>query len=326
MAHSLGEARVQTAPAGATQHKPRYAKLGYVAINVTDIAKSRHFYETLWGLSVTGTGPAGEVFLRCSNDHHNIILYPADHVGLRRIGWQMEDDVALETMAALLAELDLAPAEVSQDEIDVLHQERSIRFVEPHTGATMEVYARQKGDYPFEPTVARIQRLGHVVLMTDRYEEAIPFFLDTLNFRSSDAIGTRITFMRCFPNPFHHSFGLGNGKANGLHHINFMVSEIDDIGKGLWRFQNEGVEIVYGPGRHPPSNSVFLYANDPDGLTVEYSYGMEEFPEEDPRPPRLLPMDQSSSDTWGAPPPRITPIMIETPEEMDLDAPTTRIA
>ena len=45
------------------------------------------------------------------------------------------------------------------------------------------------------------------------------------------------------------------------------------------RLRKAEVPIVYGPGRHPPSGSFFLYFLDPDGMTLEYSHGMEEFPE-----------------------------------------------
>jgi 2,3-dihydroxy-p-cumate/2,3-dihydroxybenzoate 3,4-dioxygenase len=34
---------------------------------------------------------------------------------------------------------------------------------------------------------------------------------------------------------------------------------------------------------------MFLGYLDPDGLTIEYTFGMEEFPEVEPRAPRLLP-------------------------------------
>jgi len=83
--------------------------------------------------------------------------------------------------------------------------------------------------------------------------------------------------------------------------FDLIVSEIDDIGKGMWRFKKNGIPIVRGPGRHPPSNSVFLYVLDPDGLTVEYSYGMEEFPETGGRSHRVLPMVPESIDFWGGP-------------------------
>jgi len=37
-------------------------------------------------------------------------------------------------------------------------------------------------------------------------------------------------------------------------------------------------------------------------MTFEYSFGMEEFPEDAPREPRLLPMSLKSIDSWGAVP------------------------
>jgi 2,3-dihydroxy-p-cumate/2,3-dihydroxybenzoate 3,4-dioxygenase len=78
-----------------------------------------------------------------------------------------------------------------------------------------------------------------------------------------------------------------------------MVSAIDDIGIAINRFKRAGVPIVFGPGRHPASESVFLYFLDPDGLTLEYSFGMEEFPEVSPREPRVLPPVPESIDGWG---------------------------
>jgi 2,3-dihydroxy-p-cumate/2,3-dihydroxybenzoate 3,4-dioxygenase len=293
----------------------RFGKLGYIALNVTDTGRSRRFYETVLGLQVTDVGAKGEVYLRCSGDHHNIVLYPAQSKGLKRICWQMESESDLDKLVAFGNRLNLALVEVPAKECEKLRQGRSYRFVEPRTRACMEFYAHQDGDLSFTPSVAKIQRLGHVVLTTTQYDEAVSFFINELNFRASDTIGTRITFMRCFPNPYHHSLALGKGAICGLHHVNFMVSEIDDIGKALWRFQSNGVPIVYGPGRHPPSNSVFLYANDPDGLTVEYSFGMEEFPEFGARAPRILPLVQESADTWGGPPSRINPIPIESGNE-----------
>jgi 2,3-dihydroxy-p-cumate/2,3-dihydroxybenzoate 3,4-dioxygenase len=34
-------------------------------------------------------------------------------------------------------------------------------------------------------------------------------------------------------------------------------------------------------------------------MTLEYSFGMEEFPELDPRQPRILPPRPESIDSWG---------------------------
>jgi 2,3-dihydroxy-p-cumate/2,3-dihydroxybenzoate 3,4-dioxygenase len=97
-----------------------------------------------------------------------------------------------------------------------------------------------------------------------------------------------------------------------------MVTEVDDIGRAIWRFNRAEVPIVNGPGRHPPSESMFLYFLDPDGLTLEYSFGMEEFPEVNPRKPRILEPIRESFDYWGAPvDPRKAAIgEIEPPEDV----------
>ena len=70
-----------------------------------------------------------------------------------------------------------------------------------------------------------------------------------------------------------------------------------------------GVPVVYGPGRHPQSGSVFFYFLDPDGLTIEYSQGMEEFPEDNPREPRRFALEGGSFDYWeGKPKPGFTEV------------------
>jgi 2,3-dihydroxy-p-cumate/2,3-dihydroxybenzoate 3,4-dioxygenase len=90
------------------------------------------------------------------------------------------------------------------------------------------------------------------------------------------------------------------GESDGLNHVNFMVTDLDDIGCATNRMKKAGVPIVFGPGRHLPSTSVFLYFLDPDGMTAEYSFGMEEIPEHDGRAPRALSASPEVLDTWGS--------------------------
>jgi len=280
---------------------PRYSRLGYVAINVSDLDRSAAFYEQLWGLQPNG-GIGDECrFFRCSANHHEFILFKGEP-GLKRIAWQMESESDVDRIADRLRSHGLRVVEVDAVEQAFLRQGRSVRFADPYTGATHEYFATMEQETaPWTPKLANILRIGHLVLKTPKFHEAVEFYTNVLNFRTSDAIGEVVNFMRCFPNPLHHSIGLSNSAGHGLHHVNFMVSEIDDIGRALWRFQNSDVPIVRGPGRHPPSGSVFLYVLDPDGMTVEYSFGMEEFPETDARDHRVLPPIPESIDYWGAP-------------------------
>lgn len=282
----------------------RYRRLAYVALDVTDLEASRRFYGDLLGLQAAGSSASGEYFYRCSSRHHDLVLRQAPEAGLRRLGWQMETAADLSALREHLAgPLGLLVHDLPRADCEALGLGTTFRVSEPNTGATFEYFCEfGEADTAYQPTVTKIARLGHVVLQTEQHATTERYFREALNFRVSDRIEEAVTFMRCFPNPLHHSLGLSNGGRNGLHHVNFMVTDIDDIGRALYRMRAAGVPIVFGPGRHPPSESIFLYFLDPDGLTVEYSFGMEEFPEANPREPRLLPKTLQSIDYWGAVP------------------------
>lgn len=283
----------------------RYRRLAYLALNVSDLDRSIAFYRDVMGLQHVGASDAPLRFLRCSDKHHDIVLYRGDP-GLKRIAFELESAAELPKLQAALQAAGVAQRPIPDEDVAAMRTGPGVRMIEPNTQATIDFFVAGPAGSdpypPFVPTVAKIERLGHLVLKTARYRETVDFFHQVLNFQISDQIGEAVTFMRCFPNPLHHSFGLADGKGQStLHHVNFMVTDIDDIGIAMWRFKRLDVPIVFGPGRHPTSNSIFLYALDPDGITVEYSFGMEQFPESGPRPPRLLPAVPKSVDSWESP-------------------------
>jgi 2,3-dihydroxy-p-cumate/2,3-dihydroxybenzoate 3,4-dioxygenase len=279
----------------------RYQKLGYVGINVTDIERARPFYENIVGLQFVDTASDGSVRYRCSGDYYNVVLHPSPHPGFRYVGLMLQDDQQYETLRTRLEARGIPYEKISSEECGQRRLESGWRISEPHLQAAFEFYRPLPGDQRvcFTPSVTRIQRIGHVVLATPQYEQTLAFLRDVLNFAESDEIERTIAFFRLFPNPYHHGIGVGSASRNILHHVNFMVSEIDDVGAALNRFKKNDVPIVFGPGRHIASNSIFLYYLDPDGMTLEYSFGMEEFPELDPRAPRTLPPRPESLDSWG---------------------------
>lgn len=280
----------------------RYRKPGYVALNVSDMERSVRFYRDLVGLELEEQGD-GVAFLRCSDDHHNVVLYQGGEPGIRRMGFQMESECDLDAAQAYVRAMGWPAQEVPAEESASLKQGRTIRFRIPASTLTFEFYAdMEKAGGTYLPTVAKIVRLGHVVIRCANREAVLKTLTENLNFRVSDHFGDAVAFLRCFPNRFHHSFGVSKAATDGLHHVNFMVTDIDDVGRANNRMRNAGVEIVYGPGRHDISNSIFLYYLDPDGLTVEYSFGMEEFPEFGAREARQLPMKPEILDCWGGMP------------------------
>jgi 2,3-dihydroxy-p-cumate/2,3-dihydroxybenzoate 3,4-dioxygenase len=279
----------------------RYQRLGRVELNVRDLERSRGFYKDIVGLQSVGDLVDGSAVFRCGSDDCTVVLHEATDAGFRSMAIMLEDEAAAEVLQTRLRRHDIAFEEVSNDECTRRGLARIVRMAEPNMSAAIEfcLPTNSSTTSHFVPTVAKIQRLGHVVFGTPRYSETVSFMQEVLGFAPSDDIEGVISFMRPPPNPYHHGVGVGRGPHHGLHHVNFMVSEIDDIGTAINRFKRHDVPIVFGPGRHIASNSVFLYFLDPDGLTLEYSYGMEEFAEHSPRPPRTLPPVPQSIDSWG---------------------------
>lgn len=279
----------------------RYKKLGYVALNVSDLDRSVAFYRDLVGLDLSDGVPGRVSFLRCSRDHHNLVLYKAVDPGLKRIAFELESEAELARARAHLEERGVALTEIDPEERRLLRQSQGFRFSVPTCGVTIEFYAGMLYmATPFAHRLAQIERLGHVVLAVEKLEETRTFVVEMLGFRTSDHVEDFAAFLRCPPNPYHHTLALVRAPGNHLHHINFMVRDIDDIGRGFHRMQQNQIEIVFGPGRHQPSESIFLYYLDPDALTVEYSFGMEEFPEEGARQPRVLEPHPEALDSWGS--------------------------
>jgi 2,3-dihydroxy-p-cumate/2,3-dihydroxybenzoate 3,4-dioxygenase len=280
----------------------RYRKLGYVELNVESIAQSEAFYRDVVGLQHVGQRQDGSVLLRCDTDVYSVVLHEKTPAGLKCAGLMLEDASQFEQLHSQLRAHGVAYQELSASECKLRQIPRAMRITEPNTQATLEFYVRadEASDRTFQPSHTKIQRLGHIVLGTPRSSEAVAFFRDVLNFRVSDSIGETLTFMRPYPNPFHHGIGVVRSGRPMLHHVNFMVTEIDDIGRALHRLRAQGAPIVHGPGKHPTSGSVFLYFLDTDGITLEYSFGMEEFLETSAREPRALPVAPESIDSWGA--------------------------
>ncbi len=280
----------------------RYEKLGYAALNVTSLERSVPFYRDLMGLDLVEQHD-DVAYLRCSSDHHNLVLYRSDTPGLKRVANKMATPESLKAAYEFYLAEGLDPRWLGMDECAELRQGPTFRVREPQSGVMFECYERMTHlALPYVPTVTKIARIGHVVVGSPNYERAVHNLHTQFNFAISDFVEHKFSWMRCYPNPLHHTFAIGNSDRNHLHHVNFMVTDIDDIGKAINRLEKAGVKIVFGPGRHLPSTSIFLYFLDPDGMTMEFSFGMEELPEDSARLPRMLEMHPNTMDIWGSTP------------------------
>lgn len=280
----------------------RYEKLGYAALNVTNLDRSVQFYTELMGLHLVAKDET-VAYLRCSRDHHDFILYAADKPGIKRAAYKMASAKDLHDAFDFYVSNGLEPAWLSKEDCRNLSQGPTFRVREPNSGLLFEFYDQMTFlAQPYEPTVTKIARIGHIVVATKNYKKSVETLDSVFNFSISDFVEDKFSWMRCFPNPLHHALAVGFSEREHLHHVNFMVTDIDDIGIAAARMKKAGVQIVFGPGRHLPSTSIFLYFLDPDGMTMEFSFGMEELQEESARLPRMLEMHPNTMDIWGSSP------------------------
>lgn len=73
----------------ATPVRPR--KLGHVVLGSTDHEASHRFFTDGLGFKVSDEAPGVAAFLRCSSDHHNVLLQPAPVRFLHHTSWEVED-------------------------------------------------------------------------------------------------------------------------------------------------------------------------------------------------------------------------------------------
>ena len=134
----------------------RYRKPGYVALNVTDLDKSVHFYRDLVGLQLEEQLGQDVAFLRCSDDHHNLVLYRSNVPGIKRMAFELETPADLERAQQYLARQGLDVREVPEEETRQLKQGKTLRFRVPGHTLAFEFYARmERGSGNYIPTVAR---------------------------------------------------------------------------------------------------------------------------------------------------------------------------
>ena len=257
----------------------RYRHLSFVGLGVTNIARSRAFYEGLPGLWPAQATVDTPIRYRVGQDRAFLELSSAASPGLKLFGFEMENEAAMDALLGVLA----------REGLGWSHVARGIRIVEPHTAATVEFYCAAMDPEISLRTPRAIEGFGHIVLRTPAYREAVAFWRGVLGFRLSDEIDGRISLLRCFPNPLHHSLGIASGERRMFHHLNFRVREgtdLEAVGRDL---VSAGAGIASGPGTHAPSGSLFLYFYDPDGLTLEFATVTERFVEGRERTPRIFP-------------------------------------
>ncbi|MEV0848389.1 VOC family protein [Streptomyces sp. NPDC049954] len=84
--------------------RPR--KLGHVVLGSTDQEFSQRFFQAGLGFKVSDTVPGLAAFMRCSTDHHNVLVQQAPVAFLHHTSWQVDDVDEVGRGASAMLEAD----------------------------------------------------------------------------------------------------------------------------------------------------------------------------------------------------------------------------
>ena len=155
---------------------------------------------------------------------------------------------------------------------------------------------------------AEIERLGHVVLGTTKFRQALDWYLDTLGLIVSDFLyldgqrerGPSMAFIRCdlggVPTD-HHTLAMALQPSTGYVHSAYQVTDLDEVAAGGEYLREGGYRHSWGIGRHIQGSQIFDYWRDRDGLMFEHYTDGDLF--DASVEPGWAPMSASGLSQWG---------------------------
>lgn len=259
--------------------------LGYVGLEVSDLDAWIQFATGVLGLQAVPRHD-GTVDLRMDSYALRIRLIPGPADDIVWAGWEVRDAAALTALQHRLSELGTPWEVATPQEAQARHVQGLVRFKDPE-GLACEAYfgPLQRTNAPFiSPLGVRFktgrQGLGHIVLIARDAKAQERWWADGLGLRLSDYIHTEVvpgrpvsfTFLRC--NGRHHSLALAQiPLPKKLQHLMLEVTEIDDVGRALYRCQDAGHHISLTLGRHSNDEMLSFYPMSPSGFDIEYGWG-----------------------------------------------------
>jgi catechol 2,3-dioxygenase len=282
----------------------------HVVLAVTDLARSRVFYEGTLGLCVEDSDKDA-VYLRAVEErqHHSLVLKKTATPACERIGFKVASEEDLEKAASFFKAKGLRHAFV-----EVPHQGRTLQATDPFglpielfhimekRERLLQLYDRYKG--------VHAQRLDHFNIFSPELQDAVNFYA-LLGFRMTeyteeDGRDGRIIAAWMHRKGNVHDLAFTNGRGPRLHHLAYWVPSPINIIHLCDVMASSGylTNMERGPGRHGISNAFFLYVRDPDGHRTEFYASDYQTMDPDHEPLRWSVRDPRRQTLWGQPAPR----------------------
>jgi 2,3-dihydroxybiphenyl 1,2-dioxygenase len=264
------------------------SQLGYLGLNVSNLAEWERFATELLGLEVVDK-TAQSFFMRMDEYHHRFIVQEGSEDDVAYIGWEVADERALQELERQLKNDGVEIVHGSAEEAKLRGVLDFLKFRDP-SGISVEAYFGPLMDFrePFKSGrsisgfVTGSMGLGHIVIRVDDSARSLHFYRDVLGMRISDFIELSrshrlgrqlsLTFMHC--NPRHHSVAFGELPVpKRLLHFMLQAKSLDDVCSTMYLAQDRGVPISGSLGRHTNDHMVSFYMRSPSGFEIEYGFG-----------------------------------------------------
>lgn len=155
---------------------------------------------------------------------------------------------------------------------------------------------------------AKVERLGHVVLQTTRYQQTLDWYLEHLGLIVSDFLyydgqrdrGPTMSFIRCDRGSEptdHHTLAMTLGPRTRYVHSAYQVADLDALAAGGEFLREAGYRRSWGIGRHIQGSQIFDYWRDDNGFLVEHFTDGDMF--DNTLEPGWAPMTASGLAQWG---------------------------
>ena len=267
------------------QHQLETAYIGLESPQPEAIGK---YLSDVVGLMPAPAGADGSLEFRADAKAYRLRVHKGPRAGASYIGFEAVDAAAFAATAARLKAAGFTVTQGSAAQI----AERGVAdlvSVPAPWGVQVElVYGLANAKTAFHSDafpsgiVTQDQGFGHFVFLTGTekaYAEARRFAMEGLGLRLSDTLNMpmgpdmslRVTFLHC--NARHHSLALGFAPmpegAPPLHHINFEVATVRDVGTAYERALRAGTPIANTIGQHANDRMISFYSISPDGWQIE---------------------------------------------------------
>jgi 2,3-dihydroxybiphenyl 1,2-dioxygenase len=252
---------------------------GHLAIATPKRAEWMEFARDVLGIQQCADGTNTATRFRLDDRSYRLEIQDGAEEEVLRIGWEVPNAAALADVIQRF-EAEGLPIRRASDDEAASRDVKGLACGTDVSGYAVEFYyGQRKSVEPFiSPRSARFVTgdygMGHVVLLTPAFDEALRLYTDVLDFRLSDTMQmgpSRVAFLRC--NPRHHSVAFVEAPMTGIHHFMLECTDIDMVGRAYDTVRDRDDRIIMDLGRHSNDEMFSFYAGTPSGFGVEYGHG-----------------------------------------------------